>query len=83
MSKEETEAHPEWLLKNTSGQAFTFRSYSFLWAADIGLRSYQDRWAANVLTRLQREDWDGVFVDDTNPTIKYHYPVTSVAKVPV
>jgi len=82
VSKEETVAHPEWLLKNTSNQAFTFRSYSYLWAADIGLRTYQDRWAANVLAKLQANDWDGVFVDDTNPTMKYHYPVASVAKYP-
>jgi hypothetical protein len=82
VSKEETQSHPEWLLKNTQGQPFTFRSYSFLWAADIGLRSYQDRWAANVLTKLQANGWDGVFVDDTNPTMKYHYTVASVAKYP-
>jgi len=82
VSKEETQDHPEWLLENTQGQPFTFRSYSFLWAADIGMRSYQDRWAANVLAKLQANDWDGVFVDDTNPTMKYHYTVADVAKYP-
>jgi len=83
VSKEETVDHPEWLLKNkSSNQPFTFRGYSFLWAADIGMRSYQDRWAANVLAKLRTDDWDGVFVDDTNPTIKYHYSVTDVAKYP-
>ena len=35
-----------------------------------------------MLTKLQANGWDGVFIDDTNPTIKYHYPVASVQKYP-
>ncbi|HYH88405.1 MAG TPA: putative glycoside hydrolase [Solirubrobacteraceae bacterium] len=82
VSKEETTTHDDWLLKNTSGQPFAFNGASYLYAADIGLRTYQDRWASNVLAKLKLNDWDGVFVDDTNPTMKYHYSVTSVKKYP-
>jgi hypothetical protein len=78
----EAASHPDWYLKNTSGSNFTFWSYDYLWAADIGNRSYQDRWAANVLTKLKSDSWDGVFMDDTNPTIRYHYNPASVQKYP-
>lgn len=74
--------HPEWFLKNTSGQRFTFSSYSYLWAMDVGSASYQSRWADNVVAELEQNGWDGVFVDDTNTTMKYHYPVAQIAKYP-
>lgn len=71
-----------WLLLNTSGQPFSFSSYSWLKAADIGDPGYQDAWATNVLAELDSAGWDGVFMDDVNPTIRYHYDVSSVAKYP-
>jgi hypothetical protein len=82
VTTQEAASHPEWYLKNTSGANFTFAAYDYLWAADIGNRSYQDRWASNVLAKLKADPWDGVFVDDTNPTIQYHYNPSSVAKYP-
>jgi hypothetical protein len=75
--------HPEWFLLNTSGQRFTFRNYSSLWAMDVGSPSYQKRWGDNVLSSLnQLAGFDGVFIDDTNPTMKGHYDVSRVAKYP-
>lgn len=82
VTKEQAEVHPEWFLKNTSGARFTFNNYGFLWAADIGNPAYQAKWADNVLAKLKADAWDGVFVDDSNPTMRYHYNVTSVAKYP-
>ncbi|MGZ8648693.1 MAG: putative glycoside hydrolase [Solirubrobacteraceae bacterium] len=82
VTTQEAESHPDWYLKNTSGAKFNFWGYDYLWAADIGLRSFQDRWAANVLAKLKADSWDGVFVDDTNPTIRYHYNPESVQKYP-
>ena len=38
---------------NTSGDRFTFGSYDYLWAADVGNRGYQERWAANVTAELR------------------------------
>ena len=59
------DARPEWFLLNTSGQRFTFRHYSWIWAADIGNAAYQRKWADNVLAEMGDKGWDGVFMDDT------------------
>ena len=77
-----SEAPDAWFLKNASGQRFTSGSYSWLWAMDVGNPDYQARWASNVAAELSAQGWDGVFMDDTNATMKYHYSVTSVAKYP-
>lgn len=71
-----------WLLDNTDGQPFTFESYDWLYATDIGARGYQRAWADNVIQRLRSAPWSGVFIDDLNPTIRYHYCVPCVAKYP-
>jgi hypothetical protein len=76
------DARPEWFLLNTSGQRFTFRHYSWIWAADIGDPAYQQKWADNVLAEMGDKGWDGVFMDDTNPSMEYHYDVARVAKYP-
>jgi hypothetical protein len=76
------EARSEWYLLDTSGQRFTFGGYPFLWAGDIGDPGYQQRWADDVLATLQAQGWDGVLMDDTNYSIKYHYDPSDVAKYP-
>ena len=82
VTTQEAAAHPEWYLLNTAKQRFTFGGYGYLWAADIGNPSYQARWLANVKADLQADQWDGVFIDDANPTIKYHYKATDVPRYP-
>ena len=82
VATQDAATHPDWYLLNTSGQRFTFWNYSWMWAADIGNPGYQAKWADNVISQLQRDGWDGVFMDDTNPTITYHYTVSAVAKYP-
>jgi Hypothetical glycosyl hydrolase family 15 len=82
VSTQEADAHPEWYLLNTGGQHFTFSGYDWIWAADIGNAEYQQRWADNVVAQLQRDGWDGVFMDDTNPTISAHYDPAAVAAYP-
>ena len=79
---QDADRHPEWFLRNTGGQRFTFSGYGFLWAADIGNRAYQEQWVANTTAKLKTGDWDGAFVDDANPTMRYHYDVGAVAKYP-
>jgi Hypothetical glycosyl hydrolase family 15 len=74
--------HPEWFLRNTDGDGFTSWSYRWQWAMDVGSESYQRRWADNVVFELVADGWDGVFMDDTNPTMKYHYDVDRVARYP-
>jgi putative glycosyl hydrolase-like family 15 (GHL15) protein len=74
--------HPEWFLRNSSGERFSSWSYSWSWAMDVGSGSYQRRWADNIVAELRSQGWDGVFMDDTNPTMKYHYTASEVAKYP-
>jgi Hypothetical glycosyl hydrolase family 15 len=71
-----------WLLKNRRGKPFTFIGYSWLWAANIGSRSYQRTWVANVLQDMGTDPWNGVLLDDVNPTILGHYCVPCVANYP-
>jgi hypothetical protein len=82
VATQDAAAHPEWFLQNTSGQRFTFRYYNWIWAADVGNAGYQQKWADNVLAEMGNKGWDGVFMDDTNPSMEYHYDVARVAKYP-
>jgi hypothetical protein len=78
----EAEENPDWFLLTSVGARFTSRSFEWLWAMDVGSESYQRRWADNVVAELESAGWDGVFIDDANPTMKYHYDAEAVAKYP-
>ena len=82
VATQDAAANPDWYLKNTSGNRFTFRHYDWMWAADVGNPGFQQKWADNVLAEVNAKGWDGVFMDDVNPSIEYHYDVASVAKYP-
>jgi len=77
---QEADANPEWYLLNSSGQRFTSRNYNWIWIADVGSGSYQQRWADNVLADIARGGWDGVFMDDANPDMTWHYDVDKMGK---
>lgn len=81
VSFRQARAH-SWLLRNRRGRLFTFKGYPWLWAANIGSRSYQRAWIANVVKDLGRDPWNGVLLDDVNPTIAGHYCVSCVARYP-
>jgi Hypothetical glycosyl hydrolase family 15 len=80
--EEANSAHPSWFLQNTAGQRFTLQNYSYQWAMDIGDPGYQQRWAENVVADVKAQGWDGVFIDNVDPTIKYYADASSVAKYP-
>src|ERR1700683_1826146 len=80
--EEADSAHPDWFLQNTDGQLFTLRDYAYQWAMDVGSPGYQQRWAENVVADVKAQGWDGVFIDNVNPTMKYYAEVSSVAKYP-
>jgi hypothetical protein len=82
VATQDAASHPEWYLLNTSGQRFTSRYFDWIWIADVGSSSYQRQWADNVLGEVQSGGWDGVFMDDTNPTMSWHYDVNRIAKYP-
>jgi hypothetical protein len=79
---EASSAHPEWFLINTSGSRISEGGYSWLWMADTANPSYQQQWTSNVLKVLSSGPWDGVVVDDTNTTARYHTEPSSIAKYP-
>ncbi len=82
VTTQDAAAHPDWYLLNTGGRRFTFRAYDWMWAADVGNAGFQQKWADNVLAEAKAQGWDGVFMDDVNPSMSYHYDVASVARYP-
>jgi Hypothetical glycosyl hydrolase family 15 len=81
VSFRQARAH-RWLLRNRRGRFFTFNGYPWLWAVNIDSRSYQRAWIANVVKDLGRDPWNGVLLDDVNPTIAGHYCVRCLARYP-
>jgi hypothetical protein len=72
-----------WFLHDRKGRRFTFRSYDWLWAANIADPGYQRRWASNALRMLEaRPEFDGIYIDDVNPTIRYHHDAADVRELP-
>jgi hypothetical protein len=76
-------AHPRWYLHTLRGARFTFADYSWLWAANVGAPGYAAQWARNA-TRLlaAHPEFDGVFIDDVNPTLSYHWNSANVRELP-
>ena len=79
---EDAAEHPDWFLLDPAGRRITFESYPWLFAADVGRRSFQRRWADGVLAVLREHPWDGVFVDDANPTLRHHVDTARVTRYP-
>jgi hypothetical protein len=76
-------AHPDWFLKGAGGERLAFEDFHWLWAGDVGNPEYQRQWAANVIRLLRSGPWDGVMMDDTNTTNRYHFhPISRVAQYP-
>jgi hypothetical protein len=74
--------HPQWLLRDRAGQPIRCAGYSYLWAMDVGNRGFQRRWAKEVVGELKSQGWDGVFIDNVNPTIRYYHDPADVARYP-
>ena len=56
--------HPEWFLKDGSGNRLTYSGYAGHWQMDIGNSAYQNYWATQVKNELVAKNWDGVFMDN-------------------
>jgi hypothetical protein len=74
--------HPGWFLTDPAGNRLNSGGYSSAWLLDVGNPAYQDAWADGVITEALADGWDGVFMDDTNPTIRYHVDPARVARYP-
>jgi hypothetical protein len=75
-------AHPEWFLADAGGNRIAEEGYGWLWMADVGAAGYQRQWTANVIRLLRAGPWDGVMMDDTNTTARYHVDPSRIAKYP-
>lgn len=76
------EGHPSWLLRNLAGQPIQCQGYPYLWALNIGNLGFQRAWASEVVNELTSQGWDGVFIDNVDPTIRYYYAPADVAQYP-
>ena len=57
--------HPEWILKDASGNAVTTSNgIGRLYATDIGNPAYVQAWADWAFTAMDRYGWDGTFADN-------------------
>ena len=77
-----SESQPDWFLRDGAGRTIESSGYGYLTAMDVGHPAYQQRWADNVASEVASEGWDGVFLDDVNPTMKYHTDPGRIAKYP-
>jgi hypothetical protein len=75
--------HPGWYLHTRRGARFAFWGYPWLWAANVGAPGYATQWARDA-TRLltAHPEFDGVFIDDVNPTLRYHWDPGDVRELP-
>jgi Hypothetical glycosyl hydrolase family 15 len=74
--------HPEWLLRDRAGRPIECRGFPYLWAMDVGNGGFERAWAAEVVGELKSRGWDGVFMDNVNPTMRYYANPASVARYP-
>ncbi|MEN6356665.1 MAG: putative glycoside hydrolase [Armatimonadota bacterium] len=58
--------HPEWLYSDGNGGYATQVAYPNNCYAHVENQDYQKTWAANTIKTAQRNNFDGVFVDDLN-----------------
>jgi hypothetical protein len=74
--------HPDWFLKDPSGNRLNSANFTSSWMMDVGNPAYQSRWLANVSAEVKAEGWDGVFADDTNADMGWHLNGRTIAKYP-
>lgn len=56
--------HPDWFLKDGSGNRIEYDGFPGHWQMDVGIAAYQDKWIANVIADVKAHGWDGVFMDN-------------------
>ena len=58
--------HPEWFLTDSRGNRLTYCDFPSEYVMDVGNPGYQAAWRDNVAALLERDGWDGVYMDDVN-----------------
>jgi hypothetical protein len=68
--------HPEWFLKDASGDYIIEAGYSTQYMTDFGSAAYQAQWLANVIADVQTNGWDGVHMDNVLNYDNYGTPAS-------
>lgn len=63
--------HPDWFLKDASGNALVFKDYPTSYVMDVGNGAYQDAGAAHISAQAKRNGFDGAFLDDANASLRW------------
>jgi Hypothetical glycosyl hydrolase family 15 len=79
---EASSLHPQWLLRDRAGQPIQCEGFPYLWAMDVGNLGFQQAWTDEVVGELKSQGWDGVFLDNVDPTIRYYHDPADVARYP-
>jgi Hypothetical glycosyl hydrolase family 15 len=56
--------HPDWLLRDSSGNPITFAGYPWMYVGDFGSNTFRQQWVSNVVYRAKTLGFDGVSIDD-------------------
>lgn len=63
--------HPDWFLRDASGNPLVRRDYPTSRVMDVGNTGYQDAGAARVRRNAKAHGFDGVFLDDANASLRW------------
>ncbi len=60
--------HPQWILRDASGQPLQYRGYPRIWETNYGNHAYLRQWLHNVIADVRAHGWNGVEVDNALTT---------------
>jgi hypothetical protein len=63
--------HPDWFLRDASGNPLVFKDFPTSYVMDVGNRGYQDDGAARIGAEAKGDGFDGVFLDDANASLEW------------
>lgn len=68
-------------LHNKAGQRISSTNFPAASLANPADPGYQKRWGGDVAAQLERDVWDGVFMDDCNPSPSYHHDPNDIREL--
>jgi hypothetical protein len=63
--------HPEWFLRDASGNPLVFKDYPTSYVMDVGNPAYQDDGVARISAEAKGDGFDGIFLDDANASLRW------------
>jgi hypothetical protein len=63
--------HPDWFLRDASGNPLVFNDYPTSYVMDVGNKAYQDDGAARISAEAKGDGFDGIFLDDANASLRW------------